>query len=272
VTSRIAIADLPNAIAIRFVRARRPQRLDRVRLEPDEDRVLRAVAGPPRAPAERTVIAPPPDARWLDERDVDVFRAAARPPRAPAARTVIVPRPDARRVDEREAVDLREPPDLRDVVLREPVVFRAVVLRELVDLRDVVDFRFAPLDRDVVDFRPLVDLLRVPVVFRAVVLRELVDLRDVVDFRFAPLDRDVVDFRPLVDLPRELVAFRELELEPPRDDDFRELDDFVWPAFARCLLTVRAAISSARSSERPCSFSDCLMCLYWRSRLLLQAF
>src|SRR5688572_32810334 len=40
------------------------------------------------------------------------------------------------------------------------------------------------------------------------------------------------------------------------------------PERAFSLLTVRAAISSARSSDRPCSFSLALMCSYWRARLV----
>jgi uncharacterized membrane protein YgdD (TMEM256/DUF423 family) len=40
------------------------------------------------------------------------------------------------------------------------------------------------------------------------------------------------------------------------------------PERARSLLTVRAAISSARLSLRPCLFSDSFTCLYCRSRLL----
>src|SRR5438270_10507962 len=40
------------------------------------------------------------------------------------------------------------------------------------------------------------------------------------------------------------------------------------PARARSLLTVRAAISSARSSDAPCSRSLSLMCSYCRPRLL----
>jgi hypothetical protein len=45
---------------------------------------------------------------------------------------------------------------------------------------------------------------------------------------------------------------------PP--EDLRLL--FVWPAFRRSLLTVRAAISSARSLLMPRFFPDSLMCLY----------
>src|SRR5947199_1802251 len=44
----------------------------------------------------------------------------------------------------------------------------------------------------------------------------------------------------------------------------RELD-VAGPVRARSLLTVRAAISSARSSERPCSRSLALMCSYLRA-------
>jgi hypothetical protein len=40
----------------------------------------------------------------------------------------------------------------------------------------------------------------------------------------------------------------------------------VSPASRRCLFTVRAAISSARSLLLPCSSSDCLMCSYCRWR------
>src|SRR4051794_9464086 len=40
------------------------------------------------------------------------------------------------------------------------------------------------------------------------------------------------------------------------------------PERARSLLTVRAAISSARSSDLPCSFWLSLMCSYWRARLV----
>src|SRR5688572_14728946 len=40
------------------------------------------------------------------------------------------------------------------------------------------------------------------------------------------------------------------------------------PLRAFSLLTVRAAISSARSSDRPCPFWLALMCSYWRARLV----
>src|SRR5687768_12061322 len=45
----------------------------------------------------------------------------------------------------------------------------------------------------------------------------------------------------------------------------------VRPSSRRCLLTVRAAISLARSSSRPRSRSLCLMCSYIRSSLYSQA-
>src|SRR5215210_4413497 len=71
------------------------------------------------------------------------------------------------------------------------------------------------------------------------------------DFVFAPDDFD-----------------DDFDFEPP---DFDLDDDFVSPACARCLLTVRAAISSARSSDRPASSSDSLTCSYCRSRFALHA-
>src|SRR5271170_7580893 len=49
------------------------------------------------------------------------------------------------------------------------------------------------------------------------------------------------------------------------------LDWLASPARARSLLTVRAAISSARSSGRPWDLSPLLMWSYWRWRLALQA-
>jgi hypothetical protein len=65
---------------------------------------------------------------------------------------------------------------------------------------------------------------------------------------------------------RDVVDRDDERVEPP------DFDDFVSPACARCLLTVRAAISFARAVERPCFFSESLTCSYCRSRLLLQAF
>jgi hypothetical protein len=42
--------------------------------------------------------------------------------------------------------------------------------------------------------------------------------------------------------------------------------DSPWRAFS--LFTVRAAISSARDSDRPCFFSLFFTCSYWRARLV----
>jgi hypothetical protein len=50
---------------------------------------------------------------------------------------------------------------------------------------------------------------------------------------------------------------RELELDREREDE-----PFVSPFCARCLFTVRAAISFDRFVERPCFFSLSLMCSY----------
>jgi hypothetical protein len=107
-------------------------------------------------------------------------------------------------------------------------------------------------------------------------------LRERVDRFFAPLfallrdrDEDRDDDRlPLADLrdrlpddlrvPLEDDRPRPLALRPPLD--FRPRADFVSPACARCLFTVRAAISSARSSPTPRSSSDSLTCSYCRFR------
>ena len=73
-------------------------------------------------------------------------------------------------------------------------------------------------------------------------------VRDVVDRDFVELD--------LLELERLEVFF----LPPDRCD-------LVSPFSRRILFTVRAATSSARRPYRPDFFADCLMCLYWRSRL-----
>jgi hypothetical protein len=56
-----------------------------------------------------------------------------------------------------------------------------------------------------------------------------------------------------------------------RDDFFvaRLRVVFASPDCARCLLTVRAAISSALSVLAPRSLAESLMCSYWRSRFAL---
>src|SRR6476620_1711838 len=52
---------------------------------------------------------------------------------------------------------------------------------------------------------------------------------------------------------------------------FRDVDAAA-PLSARCLFTVLASISFSRSVERPCFFSESLMCSYWRSRFALHDF
>src|SRR5579884_4150118 len=237
------------------------QRLLRERDEPREPDVFRAAARPPRAPAPRTVMRPVPERDVEEPRAVDDdLRAVARPPfapalrfcavvparppRAPAAFTVIVPRPLVLRALV-----------LRALVLRDAVEPRAVVLRALLVLRDVVERPAEPpREREVA-------LLRADVPPRA-------------DEPLLVRERDEVD-RPDVarDVPaRDVEPLRERDpLEPDdvpedeRDDDF----DFVSPDWARCLLTVRAAISFARFVDRPCFFSESLMCSYCRSRFAL---
>jgi hypothetical protein len=245
-----------HATRVVHVRQRRLRDEDDVR-ELDD---LRAVARPPFAPAVRTDIVPRPLVRDDVERLEVVFRAVARPPfapaaffcarvparppRAPAARTLIVPRP----------VD-----DFRAVVPLRLAVFRLAVFRDVV-LRAVV-FRG-------VDLRA--------VVLRVLVFREAV-FRDDVFREVAPRVEDVLRRLDEVFLLRaELAVLRPREDEPPlldedRDEDEPPDDDFVSPAWARCLFTVRAAISLARPVERPCFFSESLMCSYWRSRFELHA-
>ena len=87
----------------------------------------------------------------------------------------------------------------------------------------------------------------------------------------------LVDERPEDERPED----ERLEDERPDDErpDEDEREDepdfdfpFVSPDCARCLFTVRAAISFARFVERPCFFSLSLTCSYCRSRLLLHDF
>jgi hypothetical protein len=191
-------------------------------------------------------------------RDVDFF-AVARPPRAPAVRTDIVPRPVVVRAEDDVRVDdffaVARPPfapaflfcavvparppfapaALTDIVPR-LLVFRAAVELFLRDAAVVVVF-----------FRDVVEVF-----LRGVVEADLDLVRDAA----------LVFLRDDVPPPRE-----ELELRDEDEDD--DEDDFVSPDFARCLLTVRAAISFARFVERPCFCSESLTCSYWRSRFAL---
>lgn len=149
--------------------------------------------------------------------------------------------------------DFFEPEDF------EPLFFALDVLREL-EAPLLVDFRDPP------DF---------------VLLFFPVDLRDFVDFEelfFAPEDlRELADFDELFfdEVLREPPDFDELFFAPDDSPELEELllpPDFVRPSSARCLFTVLAAISFARSVDRPCSFSLSLTCSYCRSSLLLHAF
>jgi hypothetical protein len=70
--------------------------------------------------------------------------------------------------------------------------------------------------------------------------------------------------RPPGPLPERLPP--RLLAERPRVELREAVSDS--PERALSLLTARAAISSARLSDRPASFSLCLMCSYWRALLL----
>jgi len=202
-----------------------------------------------------------------DERDVELGLER---------RDVVALRRDAADFD-RELVDFRrDDVDLEVEVLRRRAVVDFDFERELDDFdfafdRELDDFDFA-FDRELVDFafeRELEDFA-----FE----RPDVDLRELVDFAF---EREVVDLRELDDFDFAddfRFAVLDLDFEPDFDLDFepdfdrdelpdferaeRDDEDFVSPACARCLLTVRAAISSARSVDSPFSFSDSLTCSY----------
>jgi hypothetical protein len=178
----------------------------------------------------------------------DDLRALARPPFAPAVRTDIVPRPLVRD-DDFDVPDLRavaRPPFLPAaffcavVPARPPFApaWRTVGVRRLVVFRADVVFRAGLVFRAVVFFR-------VEAVLRPVDLRAVVFLRDEL-----PPERD--------DEPPE----RDEDDRDDDEDDFEDDPDFVSPDCARCLLTVRAAISFARFVERPCFCSDSLTCSY----------
>ena len=201
---------------------------------------MRALARPPFAPAVRTDIVPRPLVRDVVDRFVDDLLAVARPPFFPAAFFCAV-------------VPARPPfaPAWRTVGLRRLVVLRVLVLRAAV-LRAVV--------------------LRAELVLRVPVLRAVVFFRDEAVLRVDEVLRLVVFLRD--ELPPEREddpPERDDEEREDEDDDFEDEPDFVSPFAARSLLTVRAAISFARFVERPCFFSESLMCSYWRSRFELHA-
>ena len=170
-------------------------------------------------------------------RDEDFF-AVARPPRAPAARTDIVPRPLVERDDEAARVD-----DF--VAVARPPFAPAFFFCARVPARPP----FAPA--------AFTDIVPRPDVFRAGVE---VFLRDDVEELFrSEVERDVVR--------DDVLVFLRDDVPPPPDelelrDDLDDEDDLVSPDCARCLLTVRAAISLARFVERPCFCSDSLTCSY----------
>ena len=174
----------------------------------------------------------------------DFLRAVERPPRAPAVRTDIVPRPLER--------DVELDDDFR-AVARPPFApaFRFCAV-------EPARPPFAPAFRTVIDFR-------LAVVFRAVVVffRAVADF--VVDFALVFAFALVFVLRAVV---RLVVVFFRGEEDAFRDEPEDE-DDFASPDCARCLLTVRAAISFERFADRPCFCSESLMCSYCRSRLAL---
>jgi len=139
----------------------------------------------------------------------------------------------------------------REVDVRERLVVRDEDAPEAV-LRAVARPPFAPAARfaATVPARPprapavRTDIVPRPVALRAVVPRAVV-------LRAEPA-RAVV-------LRLELV---EREEDDERDEPPAFDDDFVSPDCARCLLTVRAAISFARPVERPDFCSDSLTCSY----------
>jgi hypothetical protein len=148
-------------------------------------------------------------------------------------RTDIVPRPELRD----ELVVLRELE--RDAVTRPPFA-PAFFFCAVVPARPPL----APAAFTVIVLR--VAVFRAVVVFRVAVLRAVV-FRVAVFFFDAAVERDAVVF------------FR---ADDDADDDEDFDVDFVSPDADRCLLTVRAAISFARFVERPCFFSESLMCSY----------
>jgi hypothetical protein len=108
------------------------------------------------------------------------------------------------------------------------------------------------------------------------VLPPLLERVDVERFELARVDDEPAEARPVDERPEDERPDERLdddegdELERDDEPDFDF--PFVSPDWARCLLTVRAAISFARFVERPCFFSLSLTCSYCRSRLLLHDF
>jgi hypothetical protein len=139
---------------------------------------------------------------------------------------------------------------LRDELLRADDVLRD-------DVRAVARPPFAPARFFCAD-----DDFRVDDV-RDAVLRDVV-FRAVLFFRAVVFLLAVVFFRAVVFL-LAVVFFRAVVFLRPLDDvrlDELEEEVFASPDSARCLLTVRAAISLARLAGRPCLCSDSFTCSY----------
>jgi hypothetical protein len=189
--------------------------------------------------------------RVEDVREEVFFFAAARPPRAPAVRTDMVPRPLVLFFAELFFVlDFR-------AVARPPAA-PAFFFWATLPARPP----FAPALRTLIVLLLDAVFFRLAVVFFAAV-RFAVDFFGV-DFR--AVDLRVVAFFAVDFLAVDFFAVERLDVAFLREEDD---EDFVSPACARCLLTVRAAISFARFVERPCFFSDSSTCSYCRSRFAL---
>ena len=177
-----------------------------------------------------------------DLREDVFFFDAARPPRAPAVRTDIVPRPLVLFFAELffAARAVARPPAAPAFFFCAVVPARpplAPALRTVIVL--LLLFVFVLADPEVVFLRPAaVDFLAV-------------DLFTV--DRFGVDRTDAVFFRDEVPPLRD---------EEPPEPLLRVDEDFASPDSARCLLTVRAAISFARFVDRPCFFSESLTCSY----------
>jgi hypothetical protein len=128
---------------------------------------------------------------------------------------------------------------LRDELLRADDVLRD-------DVRAVARPPFAPARFFCADDDFRVDDVR-DAVLRDVVFRAVLFFRAVVFLLAVVFFRAVVFLRPLDDV---------------RLDELEEEEVFASPDSARCLLTVRAAISLARLAGRPCLCSDSFTCSY----------
>jgi hypothetical protein len=174
-------------------------------------------------------------------------------------------------------------PPLRLDVLR---LEEVLLPRDAVDRDDAPERVDEPLDRDAVDRVDPPDRDDEPLDAEDVDLPRAGDAFDPLEREDEPLERaaevdlpraeDDVERAGEVDLPRaeeeverDDEPLERDEVDLPREDD---VVDLASPAFERCLLTVRAAISLARFGVSPFSSSLSFTCLYWRSRFALHAF